>query len=309
MQEVSAPVAVFGLQPKASNADSFSDFFRRLPCWVDYVFEASFATALQAIGVELPPLSRVVTAPPVDSLLAINLGGDGTFLRCAQWVADSRIPVLGVNSGHLGYLSAFTLAEAEAVGRVISELAAGSACSLQREERELLCVEANGIPDGFWPYALNEVAIIKEDTGSMINARTDINGFYLTDYLGDGLVVSTPTGSTGYNLALGGPILQPTLHSWILSPIAPHTLTMRPLVVGSDSCMEIITESRSAHYRVSLDGRSFLLPSGSSLRMRRAPFPIITLRRSADNFASTLRNKLFWGHDNRYPDGSGISPE
>ena len=129
----------------------------------------------------------------------------------------------------------------------------------------------------------------------MINIRTEIDGFFLTDYLADGLVVSTPTGSTGYNLSLGGPILQPGLECWIMSPIAPHTLTMRPLAVSSSSIITTVTTSRANSYRVSLDGRSFTMPCGTKLEISHAGFNIYIMRRPGDNFASTLRKKLHWG--------------
>ena len=129
----------------------------------------------------------------------------------------------------------------------------------------------------------------------MISIRTEVNGFFLADYLGDGLVVSTPTGSTGYNLSAGGPIMQPTIDNCVLSPIAPHTLTMRPLVVSANSEIRAVTASRVDTYRLSLDGRSFSLPCETEITIRKAPFSISVMRHVNDNFAGTLRDKLHWG--------------
>lgn len=239
----------------------------------------------------LPPDDSLsgIDSPAADVDLVVSIGGDGTFLRAAQWVADSGIPIVGVNTGHLGFLATYNPDE---IPSLPHDIATGK---LRMEPRELLKIDMEGLPEGFWPYALNEVAILKEDTSSMIDIRTEINSFFLTNYRGDGLVVATPTGSTGYNLSLGGPVMQPSLGNWILSPIAPHTLTMRPLVVDSGSEITALTTSRADTYRVSLDGRSFVMPCGTLLRISRAPFRTFVAVRLDENFASTLRKKLYWG--------------
>ena len=163
------------------------------------------------------------------------------------------------------------------------------------EPRMLLHLESDHLPSGLWPYALNEISILKEDTSSMINVSTRIDGFPLAEYLADGLVVCTPTGSTAYSMAAGGPIVQPTLECITLTPLAPHTLTLRPLVVGADSDLHLKVTSRADAFRVSLDGRSVVMPCGATLRVRRALFSTIVMRRPDDDFASILRNKLLWG--------------
>ena len=163
------------------------------------------------------------------------------------------------------------------------------------ESRMLLRLECDHLPEDMWPYALNEVSVLKEDTSSMINVEASIDGFPLADYLVDGLVVSTPTGSTAYSMAAGGPIVEPTLQCVVLTPVAPHTLTLRPLVVGSESEILLKVTSRADAFRVSLDGRSIVMPCGTTLRVRRALFSTIVMRRPDDDFASILRNKLLWG--------------
>jgi NAD+ kinase len=150
-----------------------------------------------------------------------------------------------------------------------------------------------------WNYALNEVAILKQDTSSMISVATKVNDVDLATYLGDGLIIATPTGSTGYNLSVGGPIVEPTAPNWIISPIAAHSLTMRPLVVGDSHELTITTTSRATNYRVSLDGRSVTLPVGSTIKLRKAPFVTKVVQRTKHNFGETLRNKLLWGVDKR----------
>lgn len=222
-------------------------------------------------------------------VMALSIGGDGTFLKTARWVGMTGIPVLGINAGHLGFLATFSIEDAAKVGQAIVNGV------LREEERIVLKVEGDFIDSLKWPYALNEVAILRDDKASMVTAKASIDGFFLGEYVADGLIVSTPTGSTGYNLSVGGPILQPTQNSFVISPIAPHTLTMRPLVVDAESTIEVMTNSRAMKYRLALDGASVLLPVGTRIRITKAPFPLLTLKRSADNFADTLRRKLLWG--------------
>lgn len=146
-----------------------------------------------------------------------------------------------------------------------------------------------------WPYALNEVAILKQDTASMITMKASVDGAGLADYRADGLIISTPTGSTGYNLSVGGPIVAPQAPVWIISPVAAHSLTMRPLVVSDDSVVSVNTRSRTSSYRVSLDGRSVTLPVSTTIIMKRAPFVTKVVQRLDHRFVDTLRSKLLWG--------------
>ncbi|MDE6489755.1 MAG: NAD(+)/NADH kinase, partial [Muribaculaceae bacterium] len=241
-------------------------------------------------------MNRVSVADPGDNItadMALSIGGDGTFLRTAQWIGDRQIPILGINTGHLGYLAEIRLSEAPAM---IADILAGN---YNVEPRSLLEAIIPDCPADYWPYALNEAAILKKDTSSMITAHTAINGTDLTTYLGDGLIISTPTGSTGYNLSVGGPIIQPTAPNWVISPIAAHSLTMRPLVTSDNERLSVTTTSRAGSYLLSLDGRSLSLQSGTTVEIRRAPFSVHIVQRPGHNFASTLRAKLLWGIDNR----------
>lgn len=227
-----------------------------------------------------------------DADLALSLGGDGTFLTTVMWVARQGMPILGINLGHLGYLTADRLDEDS---NVIDEVLAGN---YRIEERTMLEVHCDTV-EITHPWALNEVAILRHDTSSMLDMETRLRSHPLTTYRGDGLIVSTPTGSTAYNMSVGGPILEPTTSCLVLSPISPHSLTMRPLVVRDDSQIAVRTHSRATHYEVSIDGEVTLCPTGSTLTIARAPYCARVVQRKSNNFASTLRQKLLWGTDQR----------
>lgn len=232
--------------------------------------------------------AEVTSEPGFDADVALSIGGDGTFLRTAQWVADTGIPIIGVNTGHLGFLAPFTIAEAtEALLKRLS--------GYDIVERSLLHVDLIGGSLDTWPYAINEIAILKKDTASMITIDARIDRAPLADYLCDGLIISTPTGSTGYNLSVGGPIVQPSSPSFILAPVAAHSLTMRPLVVDDSSLLTLRVSSRTPSFRISLDGRSVNLPCGTDIYLSRAPFVVKTVCLPGHNFFDTLRRKLLWG--------------
>ena len=223
-----------------------------------------------------------------DTDLVMSIGGDGTFLRAARWVGRLEIPVVGVNTGHLGFLAGCSMEDVE---DMIEAICRGDVVI---ERRMLLEVESRDLPDKVWPYALNDVSLLKEECASMISVQACVNGHFLADYRADGLVVSTPTGSTAYNLSAGGPILEPTIDCMALVAVAPHTLTVRPLVVGGASELELTVESRTDEFRLSLDGESYPLPAGEKVWIRRAPFSTLLVRRRDTNFATILRDKLNW---------------
>lgn len=220
--------------------------------------------------------------------MALSLGGDGTFLTTVMWVSRQGMPILGINLGHLGYLTAGNLDDHSGL---IDDVLAGK---YRIEERTMLQVDCDAV-DIPHPWALNDVAILRHETSSMLDMETQLCGLGLTTYRGDGLIVSTPTGSTAYNMSVGGPILEPTTSCLVLSPISPHSLTMRPLVVRDDSLIEVRTLSRATHYEVSIDGEVTLCPSGSKLTIKRAPYCARVIQLQDNNFASTLRQKLLWG--------------
>lgn len=243
------------------------------------------------------PVDDVFEGDDFTADFAISIGGDGTFLRTARWVGAKEIPILGFNTGHLGFLAEESIISAT---RLIDTLAEGHYIIESRSLLEVRAVEGN-IRSSLsgWAYALNEVAIIRQDTASMITVNTKLDDMPVASYQGDGLIISTPTGSTAYNLSVGGPIIQPTAPCWVLSPIAPHSLTMRPLVVSDSHVIETAVESRADTYRLTLDGRTLILPIDVKLHVRRAPFVVKVLHSDGHNFIDTLSAKLLWGISKR----------
>lgn len=232
--------------------------------------------------------SEIVDELPRDTRVLVSVGGDGTFLHASTWASGREIPILGINTGHLGYLTGFTLDDSDEIMDALQG-------EMDITPRMMLEITCDCLPVGECPYALNEVSISKGDTTSMVNIRAYIGGHYLADYLADGLVVSTPTGSTAYNLSCGGPILQPTVDGIVLSPIAPHSLTMRPLVVSADSELTLDVSARGAECHVGIDGRTFAVPAGSWLTICRAKRRVLVAQPRGVGFADVLRKKLRWG--------------
>lgn len=231
--------------------------------------------------------------PSVD--MVVSVGGDGTFLRTAAVVGATNIPILGINVGRLGFLAAINYADAnETIDEIMER-------NYKIEERSLLqvCTSDDENPFGCDVCALNEIAILKQDTASMLSIHAYINDEYLTSYQADGLVVATPTGSTAYSLSIGGPILTPTTPSLILSAIAPHNLTSRPLVVDDNSVIGLKVESRSNMFLLSLDGQSQVLEQSVSVEIRKANYTLKVVKRVGHTFFETLRDKLMWGTDVR----------
>lgn len=229
---------------------------------------------------------------PEDCELLLSFGGDGTFLHAARWTAAAGIPVLGINTGHLGYLAAMPMPDDPAdLVEVIDRRA------WITEPRRLLQVSVEGAPGlaPEYPYALNEVAFLKDHSASTITCSARLGDAELASYPGDGLLVSTPTGSTGYNLSVGGPVVQPNLDVWLISPVASHALTLRPLVVSTDKEITVSVHSRTGSFQLALDGTSTALPDSAIVRVSRAPFTISVVRQLNSSWLGTLTRKLLWG--------------
>lgn len=286
--ELTNKVAIFGSRRQDPYLKELAGLFAHFEgIGFKVAVHTKIAGYLAAHGIDMHG-AEVVEDIPEWTGLVISIGGDGTFLRAARWVGKREIPILGVNTGHLGFLASCRLEE---VGEMIGAICRGDVIV---ERRMLLWVQSSAFPDGCWHYALNEVALMKEESSSMISVNTEINGSYLATYRCDGLIVSTPTGSTGYNLSAGGPILEPTIDCITLSPVAPHTLTVRPLVVGGGSELELTVESRTGRFRLSLDDCSYLMPEGEKIWVKRAGFVTRLVRRKDSTFATILRDKLLW---------------
>lgn len=287
-------IAVYGNHYQEDRADELVglfDILSRHNVWIE--MEKSFYDYLCDLLPSPPAVNDIIHGNDFNAALAISIGGDGTFLRTAQWVGEKSIPILGINTGHLGYLTAFTSAQAPLY---IPEILAGN---YKIESRTMLMVISDEVDIPIWNFALNEVAILKQDTSSMIDMDTRVNDVMLANYLADGLIISTPTGSTGYNLSIGGPVVEPSSPVWVISPIAAHSLSMRPLVVNDNSVISVLTRSRSDSYRLSLDGRSISLPVNTTVKISKAPFVTGIVLIEHHTFTDTLRNKLFWGMDKR----------
>lgn len=253
---------------------------------VEERFAAYLAAGLEAQQAGL--IAPVTATGHYD--LALSLGGDGTLLRTARLVHGSTTPVMGLNTGHLGYLTAASLDGAMSMVRAFER----GECLVQL--RTMLSVTREGETGvTHSATALNEVAILRQDTSSMIEMETSVNGVPLTVYKGDGLVVCTPSGSTAYNMSAGGPIVDPTTACLALTPVSPHSLTMRPLVVRDDAVISITTRSRAPQYQVSVDGDAFVCPTCSTVTINKSPHPLRLVLSRDHNFALTLRHKLLWG--------------
>lgn len=287
-------IAVFGNRYQEAHIEELStlfDLMSRHNVWVE--MEESFYNYLCSVLTSPPEVNDLIKGDDFNAAIALSIGGDGTFLRTAQRVGEKEIPILGINTGHLGYLADVTVNEAN---DKLQNLLDGK---YHVESRTMIAVTSPDAKLDLWRYALNEVAILKEDTSSMIEMEAMVGDSHLATYLADGLIVSTPTGSTGYNLSVGGPIVAPSAPVWAISPVAAHSLTMRPLIVADDSVISVTTRSRSETYRISLDGRSQTLPVGTTIEMRRAPFVTRVIQRLDHRFTDTLRSKLLWGIDKR----------
>lgn len=225
--------------------------------------------------------------------IALSIGGDGTFLSTAAHIGKKQIPILGINTGRLGFL-------ADVPGDdMLPALEAIMIKNYDIEERTLLFVEASDHTQFEYPYALNEVSVLKQDSSSMISIHTYLNGEAIHTYQADGLLIATPTGSTAYSMSVGGPLLVPQAQNILLSPVASHSLNVRPLVVPDNWIIDLDVISRSHCYQVSLDGRTVILNESTKLRITKADFSIKVVKQLNHNFFHSLKTKLMWGMDRR----------
>ncbi len=223
----------------------------------------------------------------------LSLGGDGTFLETLTYIRNTGIPILGINTGRLGFLANVAKNEIkDAIEAVMHK-------NFSIEQRALLSVTAPNNLFGDVNYALNELTIFKKDSSSMITIHTYINGDYLNSYFADGLIIATPTGSTAYSLSCGGPLVMPGSQNFVITPIAPHNLNVRPLVISDNNVIKLKVEGRSSHYLASLDSRNEIIDSSIELTLKKADFYLNLIKLENQNFFNTIRNKLLWGLDKR----------
>lgn len=243
----------------------------------------------EAYNREFPSVEDYVAQTGESIDFALSLGGDGTFLTTASLVGHLDIPILGINCGHLGYLAEV---HTESLEKVLEQLINNNYTIEQRRLLEVSCQYEGKIVS---PYALNEVAILKSGLSSMITVDVTLNGEPLHNYKSDGLLIATPTGSTAYNLSAGGPLLDPHVNAIILTPVATHSLNIRPLVVLDDSQIDVKISSRNGNFLLSVDGRSQVLNQDIQLHIERSQRTIKLVRISGQTFMQSLKDKLNWG--------------
>lgn len=257
--------------------------------YVDHDFY-HFLCEAQSFAFE--PAGIIDNLEDLDIDMAISLGGDGTFLKAAHYIGATGIPIVGINTGRLGFLADVSADEMESF---FAQLHAGRYTVRKRSLLELVTSDDPEHPS----YALNEITISKHDSSSMIAVHTTIGGEHLATYMGDGLLIATPTGSTAYSLSAGGPIIYPQADVFVLTAVAPHSLSMRPVVIADDKTIELRIESRNGSFLVAVDGISRNYPEHTTLTIRKATHTISVVKQEGNTFFHTLQKKMMWGNDPR----------
>lgn len=227
--------------------------------------------------------------------LVISIGGDGTFLECASILKNKNFPIIGINSGRLGFLASVSK---EQIDQMFVDIFTNK---INIEERTLIDIDIKSTKTKQinFPYALNELTVQKKDTTSMLNIDVFINDVFLNTYWADGLIVATPTGSTAYSLSAGGPIVFPQTKNFVITPLAPHTLTVRPIVIDDNSVIKIIVNGRGNNFIAALDSRNIYIDFKTEIIVKKADFKVKIAKISDDDFFKTIRQKLMWGLDIR----------
>ncbi len=290
-------IALYGL---TVNPDFIDEFARLLALLkekqVEYFIYRPFLEYIQQDCCLKPEIAGVFENGedlPEDVSYIFSLGGDGTLLKSFMVAQKSSIPLVGINSGRLGFLSDISRIE---IGQALDDIISGN---IIIDERTVLELEIVHNDHSDFHYALNEITVTKLDSSSMISINTFINDEYLNTYWADGLIIATPTGSTAYSLSVGGPILTPDSQNFVISPIAAHHLTVRPIVVPDHHSITLQVEGRGLHFLTSVDSQSEPIYFSVLLKIRKASFNVKTIRLKDHSFFSTLRNKLMWGVDKR----------
>jgi NAD+ kinase len=242
---------------------------------------------------KLPKFDNFDDYSTYDIDIVISIGGDGTILNTLEFIRDKETPVIGINTGRLGFLAGVSVDHSV---QMVNDLEKGH---YYIDSRTVMQLESDKLMFGGVNFALNDFVIHKKDSSSMITIHTYINGEFLNSYWSDGLIISSPTGSTGYNLSCGGPILYPSSASFVITPIAPHNLNVRPIIISDQNVISFEIEGRSTSFLATLDSRSESIDNRTQLAIRKANFEFKLLRLNQENYLQTLREKLMWGFDNR----------
>ncbi len=257
-----------------------------------YVDAAFYAYLRRELRLDFRP-AGLITGSDFRADIAVSMGGDGTFLATASRVGSKDIPILGINMGRLGFLADVS---PEEIGEYVDNIYDRT---YKIDKRSVIEVRYEGPAPAGYPYALNEVAVLKRDNSSMISIHVEVDGEFLATYQADGLIVNTPTGSTGYALSVGGPVIIPRSGIFCITPVASHSLNARPITLRDRAEITLSVASRNHNFLVSIDGRSEACTEATRLVLRRAPYDIKVLQRKNHSFYSTLREKLMWGTDPR----------
>lgn len=288
-------IGVVGKPFKKSLCSQFKIFFKKLEqLGVELQVQESFHKFIYRSGLIEKQYETFSVSNEINRIdYMISIGGDGTLLEALTYIGDREIPILGINAGRLGFLATITIDKSvEAIDAIINS-------NFYLDERSLLKLDANADLFGDAAYAMNEFAILKRDTSSMIVVHTYLNDEFLNSYWADGLLVSTPTGSTGYSLSCAGPLVMPQTNNFIISPVNPHNLNVRPMIVSDNSTISFRIEGRSKKFLVSLDSRSKSVDASIELSVRKENFKAILIQLKDYSYFNTLRTKLNWGLDVR----------
>lgn len=291
-------VAVFGRFYNKTTTDSVERLFDYLlKKNADAYIETEFFNLIKKEAPNFDDYKSFKTFDTLDKSFdfLVSVGGDGTILRAIIFVKDMGIPIIGINTGRLGFLATIQVNQIE---NAIQNIIDGK---YKISERSLLSIETSPENEDIKSlnFALNEIAVSRKNTTSMITVETYLNGEYLTSYWSDGLIVSTPTGSTGYSLSCGGPVITPDTNSFVLAPIAPHNLSARPLIIPDSTEIQLKVEGREESHLISLDSRIATLENGTIIKIKKADFKIKMIDLLNESFLDTLRKKLLWGEDKR----------
>ncbi|WP_027137746.1 NAD kinase [Gaetbulibacter saemankumensis] len=291
-------IAVFGRFYNETTTSSVERLFTYLlEKNIEAYIETQFFNLIKEQSPNIDDYTSFKTFDTLDKSfdLLVSVGGDGTILRASTFVKDMNIPIIGVNTGRLGFLATIQVDRIEnAIQNIIDgkyKISERSLLSIETipENKEIACLD----------FALNEIAVSRKNTTSMITVDTHLDGEFLTSYWSDGLIISTPTGSTGYSLSCGGPVITPGTNSFVLTPIAPHNLSARPLIIPDSTEIQLKVHGREEQHLVSLDSRIATLDNGTIIKIKKADFKIKMIDLLDESFLDTLRKKLLWGEDNR----------
>ena len=291
-------VAIYGQYYQNSTEPIIKDifsFFEKKN--VEMIVEAHFLKILFDKNIILKEYKTFTTHTELNQSfdMLVSIGGDGTMLRAATVVRDSGIPILGINAGRLGFLATV---QKDNIDEFLQCIIDKKYSISKRTLLSLSCSPNNEAIEDIY-FAMNDICVSRKDTTSMITIETYLNDEYLNSYWADGLIVATPTGSTGYSLSCGGPILTPDVKSIVITPIAPHNLNARPLVVPDETEIRLKVSGREEHYLISLDSRIMSVKNETILTIKKNHFQINMVEIPGETFLKTLRNKLFWGEDRR----------